>query len=193
MALLDDIRTAVRVSPVPIADESGIEPDAEGWTATYTSDFDSELQDLIYAALADLTRVGIRPSLLDTESLYPLAKQAIVLYAKANFGYDNDERSEFLKCYDRTVVDMLNSTANVACWRTSMVDCVVSDIEDQPYTGHTVRPVPSVSFDGEALEYGTDFLLSYANNVEVGTATVYVEGTGSYGGVVSATFEIVSE
>lgn len=191
MALLDDIRTAVRVSPVPVADASGLEPDAEGWEPTYTSDFDGELQDLAMAAIADLTRVGVKPDLLDPESLAPLAKMAVKLYAKANFGYDNPERKEFLACYDRTVVDLLNSTANIACWRTSMRDCVVADIADQEYTGHTVRPQVSVSFDGAELEPGTDFLVTYSRNVEVGTATAYVEGTGAFAGTVAAEFEIV--
>jgi len=72
-----------------------------------------------------------------------------------------------------------------------MADCVVADIPDQPYTGHTVRPVPVVSFDGAGLALNEDFVVRYASNVEVGTATAYIEGTGSYGGVVSATFEIV--
>jgi len=191
MALLDEIRTVVRVSPVPIPDQSGIEPDQEGWEPTYTSDFDGELQALIDAALADLTRVGIVPTLLDPEKPSPLVKQAAMLYVKAHFGYDNSERPEFLGSYNQTVVDLLNSSANIACWRTSMADCVVADIPDQPYTGHTVRPVPVVSFDGAGLALNEDFVVRYASNVEVGTATAYIEGTGSYGGVVSATFEIV--
>lgn len=193
MALLDDIRTLVRVSPIPMPDASGLQPEDEGWEPTYSSDFDVEIQLLIDAAFADLTRVGIVPSLLDAENPAPLVKQAVALYAKAHFGYDNSERPQFVEAYNRTVIDLLNSSANIACWRTSMRDCVIADIPDQAYTGHTVRPVPEVTFDGESLEANGDFLVRYADNVEVGTATCYIEGTGSYGGVARATFRIVGE
>ena len=191
MALLDDVRTALRVSPIPLDDEAGRAPYSDGWEPTFASDFDDEIQDLIDAALADLTRVGIVPSLLDPDSLHPLAKRAVVAYAKAHYGYDNDEATRFIESYERTVIDMANSTANIECWRVSMADCVVEDIPDQTHTGHTVRPVPSVSFDGTALEHGTDFRVSYHDNVDVGTATAYIRGTGAYAGTVAATFEIV--
>lgn len=190
MALLDDVRTALRVSPVPIEDSEGKAPDQEGWEPTYTSDYDDEIQDLVNAALADMTRVGIVASLLDPEDLDPLAKLAVKLYAKAHFGYDNDEAERFVESYERVVVDLMNSTANIACWRKSVVDCVVSAIPEQVYTGNTVRPVPTVEYDGEELEPYTDFLLEYADNVGPGKATAYIRGTGSFAGTVSATFVI---
>ena len=191
MALLDDVRTALRVSPIPMDDDFGKEPYSEGWTPTYTSDFDDEIQDLIDGALADLTRVGITPSLLDPYNLHPLAKMAVKLYAKAHFGYDNDEATRLFESYERTVVDMMNSTANIACRRLSVGDCVIAEIPDQTYTGHTVRPVPTVTYDGSELSEGTDFTVSYSGNVEVGTATAYIRGTGAYAGTVATTFDIV--
>ena len=41
------------------------------------------------------------------------------------------------------------------------------------------------------LKEGTDYTLSYKNNVKVGTATVTVTGTGAYTGTKSVTFKIV--
>lgn len=190
MALLDDVRTALRVSPVPIDDPEGRSPEEDGWEPTYTSDYDDEIQDLVNAALADMTRVGIVASLLDPDNVGPLAKQAVKLYAKAHFGYDNDEAERFSESYERTLVDLMNSTANIACWRKSMADCVVSAIPEQVYTGGTVRPVPTVEYDGEELEPYADFLLEYADNVGPGKATAYIRGTGSFAGTVSATFVI---
>lgn len=191
MSLLDEVRTALRVSPVPVADEGGREPYSPGWVPTYTSDFDDEVQSLIDAALADLTRVGVVPSLLDTASIDPLAKMAVVLYAKAHFGYDNGEAERFAESYQRTVVDLLNSAANIACWRVSVADCAIGDIPEQTYTGYTVRPVPTVTYDGDGLQPGSDFRVSYMDNVEPGTATAFITGTGAYAGTVAATFEIV--
>ena len=53
--------------------------------------------------------------------------------------------------------------------------------------------VPSVTVrDGSAtLVDGTDYELSYADNVDAGTATVTVAGIGGYGSTYAATFEIM--
>jgi len=194
VTLLDDIRTAVRVSPIPVDDESGNPPDSASWVPTYTSDFDGELSDLMYAAFADMTRAGVRPELLDADTPDPLVKLAVKTYAKAHFGYDNDERQEFIASYERILIDLKNSSwSNVEYWRVSVTDCVIEPIPAQPYTGSTVRPVPTVTFDGVELEYGRDFRVSYKDNVDVGTAKVFVEGTGSYKGATNVTFEIVGE
>lgn len=95
MALLDDVKVAVRVS--------------EG-----TEDFDSELEMLIQGAFAELERVGIKPSLLDEDEPAPLVKHAVILYAKAHFGYDNSERQEFASAFKMIETDLLNSSANMA-------------------------------------------------------------------------------
>lgn len=85
MALLDEVKVALRV----------------------TSDaFDTEIQGLIEAAKRDLNRVGVDEALTDSD---PLAKMAVVLFAKSRFGYDNSEASRFEDAYRQTVVDILNS------------------------------------------------------------------------------------
>ena len=89
MALLDDVRVALRVT---------------------SHSLDSEVEGLIAAARRDMARVGVPESrLADGEGLDPLARQAIVLYAKAHFGYDNDEASRFAASYRQVVVDLANS------------------------------------------------------------------------------------
>lgn len=61
------------------------------------------------------------------------------------------------------------------------------------WTGEEVRPEPTVTDDlAGVLAKGDDYAVSYANNVDVGTATVTATGCGNYGGSVSTTFEIVS-
>lgn len=54
-------------------------------------------------------------------------------------------------------------------------------------TGEAVEPAVSIP----GLVEGTDFEVSYADNVAVGTATATVEGKGKYSGSASSTFEIV--
>lgn len=55
------------------------------------------------------------------------------------------------------------------------------------YDGSEKKPV--VTIDG--LEENTDYVLSYMNNVDPGTAAVVISGTGNYSGVVIKYFEIV--
>ena len=49
------------------------------------------------------------------------------------------------------------------------------------------KPVPKVSYDGETLQNGTDYTISYKNNKKCGTALLTVKGKGNYKG--SRTFE----
>lgn len=88
MALLDEVKVALRVT---------------------SSAMDDEINNLINAALADMSRVGVADSMLDEDSMDALAKMAVMLYTKAHFGYDNDEASRFDESYRQVVVDMLNS------------------------------------------------------------------------------------
>ena len=52
--------------------------------------------------------------------------------------------------------------------------------------------VTSVVLDGKTLAEGTDYDVSYAGNVEAGTATVTVTGKGNYAGTASAQFTIAN-
>ncbi len=54
----------------------------------------SEITDLIKAAANDLDRQGVRTIDLDD----PLTKQAVKLYCKAHYGYDNEPR--FQEAYE---------------------------------------------------------------------------------------------
>ena len=60
----------------------------------------------------------------------------------------------------------------------------------QQYTGKAVTPEPVVKFQGKTLKKGTDYTVTYSNNVKIGTATVTVSGRGNYSGSRSATFRI---
>jgi len=67
----------------------------------------------------------------------------------------------------------------------------VDAIADQGYTGAAVKPVPVVKLGSVTLKAGTDYTVSYANNVNVGTATATIAGKGNYTGSKSVTFRIV--
>lgn len=85
---------------------------------TSSGKLDAEVDMVIAAAIADMKRVGIDESALSEESMSPLAKMAVVLYAKANFGYDNDEATRFQESYRQTVVDLMNSSSTNASYHS---------------------------------------------------------------------------
>ena len=69
--MLDDVKDSLR--------ESG-------------NDLDTEILDLIDAAKADLILSGVnKDKVIDTD---PLIKRAIIVYCKANFGYDEPKIAE---------------------------------------------------------------------------------------------------
>ena len=77
MAFIDDVKKHLRIS---------------------TDLLDVEVQDLIDAAKADLQLSGIPEQNVDETD--PLIKRAIVVYCKANFGYDNPDADRLHASYD---------------------------------------------------------------------------------------------
>lgn len=68
--------------------------------------------------------------------------------------------------------------------------------ETMDYTGSEIKPEPTVVYkessqaEGVTLTKGTDYDLSYRNNIKPGTAVVAVTGKGSYAGVAEKEFTI---
>lgn len=90
MALLDDVKTACRVT---------------------STAFDTELNNLISSALMDLGIVDIQASLLVSENPTPLIKQAVITYCKMNFGFQSNDYYTRLKAsYDEQKAQLLMSS-----------------------------------------------------------------------------------
>ena len=97
MALIDDVRTALRV----------------------TSDMtDVEIQMWIDAAKADMLRCGVKPELVNDKTMYPLVRSAITCFVKGQYGYDNSEAPRFLDSYRLMLAALLNSKSNVYLFPT---------------------------------------------------------------------------
>lgn len=58
------------------------------------------------------------------------------------------------------------------------------------YTGAEQTPQAAIIFDGTVLEENQDYILSYADNVNAGTAAATAKGIGSYSGSISKSFTI---
>lgn len=82
MALIDDVKVALRIS---------------------NTAYDLEIKDLIDAGKSDLRLAGVF-FVDETEKdtlvlLNPLIKRAIIIYCKANFGYENLDADRFQDSY----------------------------------------------------------------------------------------------
>ena len=72
----------------------------------------------------------------------------------------------------------------------SISSCRVSSISSYTYTGSAIKPAPTVKYGSKTLKAGTDYTLSYKNNINAGTAYVTITGKGSYSGSVRKSFTI---
>ena len=61
---------------------------------------------------------------------------------------------------------------------------------DYYYSGSACRPSVTVKQESKALYSGTDYTVSYSNNINAGTAKVTVTGKGNYYGTASKTYTI---
>ena len=101
-------------------------------------------------------------------------------------------------------VDRLNTWfTDRAVWidsqiaKTDINSATVGVVADQAYTGSEIKPEPSVTVfvSGQgtvALKKDLDYKLTYENNINAGTATITVNGFGTYSGSQTRTFNIVA-
>ena len=82
------------------------------------------------------------------------------------------------------------TTATAAITPKGIEDATIADIPSAVYTGEPITPEVSVTLDGVLLISGTDFSVSYTDNINVGTATATLTGQGNYQGTASQTFQI---
>lgn len=69
----------------------------------------------------------------------------------------------------------------------------IEEILPQEYTGEPIKPIPVITDKGVALQYGTDYTLSYKNNSKVGKGQIVIVGKGNYTKNITTEFEIVAK
>lgn len=67
----------------------------------------------------------------------------------------------------------------------------ISPIADAEYTGKPIEPEVTVTYDGVQLEEGVDYNIEYADNTQIGTASVTIIGIGRFIGSVTVNFNII--
>ncbi|MBR4456683.1 MAG: hypothetical protein IKS32_10785, partial [Solobacterium sp.] len=77
--------------------------------------------------------------------------------------------------------------------KASIRTASITGISDAEYTGKPITPKPVIQLGDVTLKEGTDYKLSYSNNVNIGTATVTIEGINNLKDSTSVSFRIVEE
>ncbi len=77
----------------------------------------------------------------------------------------------------------------------STADGLNIKVDDAKYTGKAVKPKVTVTYAGKTLKSGTDYKVTYVNNIERGEDTAYVtiEGLKNFTGRVNANFRIYGQ
>lgn len=89
------------------------------------------------------------------------------------------------------LVNAKSAVAEAKTWpkATSLSSASVS-VSAQTYTGGALKPAPVVKLSGKTLKAGTDYVATYSNNTNPGTATVVVRGVNGYSGQATGAFTI---
>jgi hypothetical protein len=66
----------------------------------------------------------------------------------------------------------------------------IANIATKTYTGTAIKPSVTLTYKNKTLKQGSDYTLSYSNNINAGTATVTIKGKGNYTDTVKKTFKI---
>ena len=66
----------------------------------------------------------------------------------------------------------------------------VTGVVNKTYTGKSITQNPVVTVGESKIVKGTDYTVSYKNNVNAGVATLTIKGVGSYTGAITKTFKI---
>ena len=76
--------------------------------------------------------------------------------------------------------------------RADISSCTVTlSDESLTYTGSSLRPTATVKSGDKELTLNQDYYVSYRNNLDAGTASVIVNGSGNYTGSVTKDFQII--
>lgn len=71
--------------------------------------------------------------------------------------------------------------------------CKISEFTQKEYNGQEQLQDIVITYGNTELIKGNDYRIEYANNINAGTATVAIIGTGAYTGVIEKTFNITAK
>ena len=161
-------------------------------TGTVSKTFEILRRDLVDADIASIPSV-----LFDGKSQEPAVAVSIedtILVANVDYdvAYANNVSAGIATV---TIVGKGNYTGDqivtFEILKRDIADAEIAPIEDVEYSGSSQEPALAVTYGEDVLVVGTDFDVTFAENINSGTANVTINGVGNYAGTNSATFNIL--
>lgn len=75
--------------------------------------------------------------------------------------------------------------------KMSVYNCQVEALDSLRYTGKALTPDVKVTYKNKVLKKGQDYIVTYQNNTDVGTARIQIDGIGDYRGSKVLSFKIL--
>ena len=101
--------------------------------------------------------------------------------------YDGSDKNLYENLYCEFSV---NKKEENAPDKIDISDANVEILGKYLYTGNSIVPRVKVTYQGEELNYNTDYQLTFQKNTDAGTATVTITGSGNYKGQKNQDFKI---
>lgn len=119
----------------------------------------------------------------DPVSFHPSLEEGRSFYGGGSNWYDV---CQWNKCYLRIKA----YTKKSAEPQKDISKATVSEIDSSVYSASEITPEPEITFDGQTLEKGKDYTLSYRDNFNAGKATIIITGIGNYTNTKEVQFDI---
>ncbi len=213
-AAASEPKAAAKNGSWTIAYSSGAKPTMPGtYSATFTVVESENYKALTATVSFTIHEAGIQFTASDTEVEYDgkphgitlaVTKPENVVVKYSETGTDGswmDALTYTDVCADKVIHFMISadgyktvtSSKKVTITARDIAKVSIADIADQVYTGSEIKPTITVT-DGEpSIIKASDYDVSYANNINAGTATVTLMGKGNYTGTKTVTFTITKK
>lgn len=171
------------------------------YTGTKKITFRITAKDISYATISDVqsyeyTGSEIKPPVNITDGSSKLVenKDYTVSYSNNISAGTATIQIDGIGNYSGAIIKTFNIIENEEVDTTKDISTLnISEITDKIYTGKVITPELKIFDDSTLLVKGTDYTLSYYNNLDIGTATLQIKGIGNYSGTVTKTFNIVKK
>lgn len=163
------------------------------YTGTFTKSFEIAKADISSAAITyDAGPYGYTGKEWKPEVAVSFNDAALTADTDYTVSYENNINAGTAKIIITGIGDhFTGSTEKTFTINSAEISgCTFAPIADVTYNTKAHTPEVTVAISGRTLEADKDYTVSYASNVNAGTATVTVTGKGNFTGLANTTFTI---
>ncbi len=159
---------------------------------TYATEQGIPVSTFVIAAIPNHTYTGSR---IEPKVSVSLSGKSLSENSDFSVGYDNNINVGIadVNVKGKGVYKMFASKANFTIVTKNISLAAAQPVAAQKYTGYDVEPDIIITDGKRVLRKGTDYTLSYRDNVNEGTGKITVRGIGNYSGTAEYDFVIENQ